>query len=67
MATPTVTQSRARPLVQRIATVDAEQPRREAVALGLVDALLEGDGETLAVALDALRDSARAGRRPTRS
>ena len=56
MATPTVTQSRARPLVRRIATVDAGEPRREAVALGLVDALLERDGETLAAALDALRD-----------
>ena len=57
MATPTVTQSRTHPLVRRIATLGAEPARREAVALGLVDALLEGDSETLAGALDALRDA----------
>ncbi len=59
MAKPTVDDSRVHALVTRIARLDAE-PAREAVALGLVDALLEGDGETLAAALDALRD-ARAG------
>jgi AcrR family transcriptional regulator len=44
-------------LVRRIARLGAEPAPREAVALGLVDALLEGDDETLAAALDALRDT----------
>ncbi len=57
MATPTVDQFRVSALVQRIEKLDAEPARREAVALGLVDALLECDGETLAAALDALRDA----------
>jgi AcrR family transcriptional regulator len=57
MATRTVNQPRAHALVRRIATLDAEPARREAVALGLVDALTEGDDETLAAALDALRDA----------
>ncbi|MGE5858036.1 MAG: hypothetical protein ACM31K_06110 [Solirubrobacterales bacterium] len=57
MATPTVAHSRVDALLRRIATVDAEPARLEAVALGLVDALLEGDDETLALALDALRDA----------
>ena len=57
MATPTVNQTRVTALLRRIATLDAEPARREAVALGLVDALLECDGETLAAALDALRDA----------
>jgi AcrR family transcriptional regulator/DNA-binding transcriptional ArsR family regulator len=57
MATRTVDHSRVDALVGRIARLDAEPARREAVALGLVDALLEGDGETLAAALDALRDA----------
>jgi AcrR family transcriptional regulator/DNA-binding transcriptional ArsR family regulator len=60
MAAPTVDHSRRDPLVRRIARLHADQARREAVALGLVDALLEGDDETLAAALHALRD-ARAG------
>jgi AcrR family transcriptional regulator len=48
--------------VGRIARLDAEPARLEAVALGLVDALLERDAETLATALDSLRDArARAG------
>ena len=47
MATPTVNHSRAHALVPRIARLDAEPARLEAVALGLVDALLEGDDETL--------------------
>ena len=51
MATPTVNDSRVNALVSRIARVDAEPARLEAVALGLVDALLEGDDETLAAAL----------------
>ena len=57
MATPTVAHSRIDALLRRIARVDAEPARLEAVALGLVDALLEGDDETLAAALDALRDA----------
>jgi AcrR family transcriptional regulator/DNA-binding transcriptional ArsR family regulator len=43
--------------VSRIARLDAEPARLEAVALGLVDALLGGDDETLAAALQALRDA----------
>jgi AcrR family transcriptional regulator/DNA-binding transcriptional ArsR family regulator len=62
MATPTVEHSRTPALTRRIAKLDAEPGRLEAVALGLVDALLEGDDETLGTALDALRDArARAG------
>jgi AcrR family transcriptional regulator len=62
MAAPTVDHSRAHALVRRIARLDAEPARLEAVALGLVDALLEGDYETLSAAVDALRDArARAG------
>ncbi len=57
MATPTVDHSRVHALVPRIARLDAEPARLEAVALGLVDALLEGDDETLAAALHALRDA----------
>ena len=55
MATPTVARTQA--LVRRIARLDAEPARQEAVALGLVDALLERDDATLAAALDALRDA----------
>src|SRR3954449_8087703 len=44
-------------LVRRIATLDGDPGRREAVALGLVDAVLEHDAETLAVALDAFREA----------
>jgi AcrR family transcriptional regulator/DNA-binding transcriptional ArsR family regulator len=62
MAPRTVDNSRAHALLRRIARLDAEPARLEAVALGLVDALREGDDETLAAALDALRDArARAG------
>jgi AcrR family transcriptional regulator/DNA-binding MarR family transcriptional regulator len=57
MATPTVVQSRVQALVPRIARLDAEPARLEAVALGLVDALFEGDDETLAAVLHALRDA----------
>ena len=55
MATATV--SRKRSLVRRIARLDGEPARLDAVALGLVDALLERDDETLAAALHALRDA----------
>jgi AcrR family transcriptional regulator/DNA-binding MarR family transcriptional regulator len=55
MVMPTVT--RAEALVPRIARIGAEPARREAVALGLVDSLLERDGETLRAALDGLRDA----------
>jgi AcrR family transcriptional regulator len=57
MPTPTVDQSRASSLVRRIETLDAEPARREAVALGLVDALIECDDECLAACVDALRDA----------
>jgi AcrR family transcriptional regulator len=57
MATRTVDHFRAHALVRRIARLDAEPARRDAVALGLVDALLEGDDEALTAALDALRDA----------
>jgi AcrR family transcriptional regulator/DNA-binding transcriptional ArsR family regulator len=60
MATPTVVNPRVEALVGRVAGLDADPARREAVALGLVDALLAGDRESLAAVLDALRD-ARAG------
>jgi AcrR family transcriptional regulator len=63
MAASTVDQHgtpRAHALVRRIARVEPEPTRLDAVALGLVDAVLEGDSETLGAALDALRD-ARAG------
>src|SRR4051794_20060117 len=62
MATTTVDHGRSHALVRRIATLDGQPARREAVTLGLVDALLGGDYEALAAALDALRDArARAG------
>jgi AcrR family transcriptional regulator len=57
MTTPTVDHSRVHALVPRIERLDAEPARREALALGLVDAVLEGDDETLAAAVDALRDA----------
>ena len=43
--------------MRRVERLDAEPARLEAVALGLVDALLERDAETLAAVLDALRDA----------
>src|SRR4051794_24965685 len=55
MASPTVT--RADAVVGRIARLDGKPARLEAVMLGLVDALLERDGETLTTALHALRDA----------
>jgi AcrR family transcriptional regulator len=52
---PTV--DRARALVRRIRRLDEDEGpgRREAVTLGLVDALLDRDDETLTAALKALR------------
>ena len=52
---PTV--DRADALVERIARLGADSHRPDAIALGLVDALLEHDSETLARALDALREA----------
>jgi AcrR family transcriptional regulator len=43
--------------VRRIARLEPEPSRLDAVALGLVDAVLEGEAETLAASLDALRDA----------
>ncbi len=57
MSTPTVDLSRAPTLMRRITRLDADPARLEAVALGLVDGVLDGDNETLAAALDALRDA----------
>jgi AcrR family transcriptional regulator len=57
MAELSVDHSRADALVRRIANLDAEPARQEAVALGLVDALLDCDDESLAAALQALRDA----------
>ena len=57
MATTTVDQFRVDALLSRIGAVQAEPARREAVALGLVDAVLSGDRETLAAGLHALRDA----------
>jgi AcrR family transcriptional regulator len=57
MSMVTVDHSRVHTLVRRIAGLDADQARLEAVALGLVDGVLQGDNETLAAALDALRDA----------
>jgi AcrR family transcriptional regulator len=55
---------RSSALVRRIARLEPEPGRLDAVALGLVDAVLEADAETLGAALDALRDArARAGGR----
>jgi AcrR family transcriptional regulator len=53
----TVDDSRIQAVVRRIGELDAVPARREAVALGLVDAMLAGEDETLAAALDALRDT----------
>lgn len=57
MATATVNDSRTRAVIRRIAGLATEPSRREAVTLGLVDALLESDAGTLSAALDALRDA----------
>jgi AcrR family transcriptional regulator len=57
MVTRTVNESRADTLLPRIAELGAEPARREAVALGLVDALLDCDAETLDAVLPALRDA----------
>ena len=57
MAMRTVNDSRRLAVVRRIDELDAAPARQEAVALGLVDAVLAGDDETLAATLDALRDA----------
>ena len=57
MATSTLNNARERAVLVRIANLDADPGRREAVALGLVDALLDGDGDTLDGALRALGDA----------
>ena len=57
MASGTVDHSRAAGLTRRIARLDRDPGRLDAVALGLVDSVLERDAETLAAALDALRDA----------
>ena len=65
MAATTVNQHgspRSGALVRRIARLEPEPARLDAVALGLLDAVLEADAEALGAALDALRDArARAG------
>ena len=67
VATTTVDQPRdprSSALIRRIARLEPAPGRLDAVALGLVDAVLEADSETLGAALDALRDArARAGER----
>ena len=50
-------QPREHALLARIARLDADPGRQEAVALGLVDAILVGDSETLERALHALRNA----------
>src|SRR4051794_22258066 len=57
MATPTVNDARAHAIAERIARLGAEPARRDAVALGLVDSLLEHDEATLSAALRTLRDA----------
>jgi DNA-binding MarR family transcriptional regulator len=59
MAMPgaTVNHPRVEGVLRRIARIGTDPAVREAVALGLVDSVLEGDDETLAAALDALRDA----------
>ena len=53
---------RSSALVRRIGRLEPEPGRLEAVALGLVDAVLDADADTLGAALAALRDArARAG------
>src|SRR4051812_26138154 len=44
-------------VTDRIARLDGDPSRREAVALALVDAVLTGDDEALAAAVDGLRDA----------
>jgi len=57
MATSTLNNTRERALLARIARLGADPGRQEAVALGLVDAILVGDTETLERALHALRNA----------
>jgi AcrR family transcriptional regulator/DNA-binding transcriptional ArsR family regulator len=53
----TVDNTRVGPLARRIADLPGDPGRQEAVALGLVDALLSADAQALIAALDALRDA----------
>ncbi len=58
MTVPTVEQNpRASALINRINRLEPIPGRLDALALGLLDAVLEADGGTLAAALDALRDA----------
>src|SRR4051794_35654908 len=57
MVKSTVEDSRAAVLVPRIARLAHEPGRREGVALGLVDSVLDCDDESLAACLGALRDA----------
>ena len=58
MAVRTVDDRRARALTRRIAELGpADEGRVEALALGLVDALLDADETTMRTALEALRDA----------
>jgi AcrR family transcriptional regulator len=52
-----LTVDRADALVRRISQLDAAPRRRDAVALGLVDAMLERDSATLGAVVEALRDA----------
>ena len=54
---PTVNNTRVDALVRRIAKLEGDPGRQEAVALGLVDALLASDDQALSAAVDALRDA----------
>lgn len=56
-AIATVTDPRADALLRRIAALDGDPGRADAVALGLVDGVRAGDRETLAAVVDALRDA----------
>lgn len=58
MVAPTVNQSpRSEALLQRVSRLSPDNGAADAVALGLVDALLDADHASLNAALDALRDA----------
>src|SRR3954470_16178724 len=56
---PTLTQVRADAIVGRIATLSADGSRGDAVAMGLVDALLSADRPSLEAVLPELRSARR--------